>query len=370
MIYLASLDDEQEEIIDGKLVLTTLGDVYRIIHREDTEKLIFKQSFIDKFFSDTGFKSFTIECKKLNNYLKVEYPARYTFEDDKDIEELKSIKNYEDLLDYTIYHKQDAIKTIQKIYSLYEKNNSETLLANSKLASLYLELSECKEKLKQSEQRELSTNNILNKTTRKLNSLIAKINGSHGIDAPIESIKITNNRYRKVLYIKELTRVIYTDTLIKYLMEILKTLQGIPTRLLVIEAQDAIGKGRLYPDCKHFVDLSLDDVFNQNIFMSGFQNHIAESILKNPSSVEYLIVLDRSGSEDPFIYGHNVEQLTTVSDLKDLQNTNDLSRVISYSKDTLYIPHIDNFNELNAEVRIREYSSLSIMRSLIDLLER
>ena len=91
--------------------------------------------------------------------------------------------------------------------------------------------------------------------------------------------------------------------------------------------------------------------------------------MKNPSNVEYLIVLDRCGFEVPHILGDGVEYVYTMSDLEDNFDRLDPRRIISYSHSTLYIPHIEGFNELSVEDRMVRYSSMKIIKHLIELLE-
>ena len=58
---------------------------------------------------------------------------------------------------------------------------------------------------------------------------------------------LSKNNYDKVIYIKEITRVQYIDTLVYYLKEILRVLYSMPTRLVVIESYYGSGCPRLYP---------------------------------------------------------------------------------------------------------------------------
>jgi hypothetical protein len=205
----------------------------------------------------------------------------------------------------------------------------------------------------------------------KFHALISRINYQY--DAGVDKDKlfeVDNNSYDKILYIKEITRVQYIDTLVYYLKEILKTLYGMPTRILVIESYYAGGKIPLYPNLVPHHNLIERDVLKGDILMLGMQPNIMQDILKNASNISILIVLDRAGYEVPHIKGKNVEVLYTVSDIKDIPNGIPYGRVISYDDSTQYIKYIKDFESMDMSARIGAYSSMDIVRHIIDLLEK
>ena len=95
-----------------------------------------------------------------------------------------------------------------------------------------------------------------------------------------------------------------------------------------------------------------------------------EGILKNPSNVEYLIVLDRCGMGVPHIIGDDVEYVYTMSDPADNYDDLPASRIISYFHETLHIPHIEGFDDLSNEDKVMRYSNMQITKFLIGLLEK
>jgi hypothetical protein len=103
--------------------------------------------------------------------------------------------------------------------------------------------------------------------------------------------------------------------------------------------------------------------------MAGFQANIVESVLSNSSNAEYLIILDRSGYEDMYVTGNDIETLYTVSDIEDVNFNIPLNHLISYSLQTLRIPYIMNFDELTPEDRIAKYYSMDITRVILSYLK-
>ena len=106
-----------------------------------------------------------------------------------------------------------------------------------------------------------------------------------------------------------------------------------------------------------------------DILMMGMQPKLMTDILKNPSNISLLIVLDRCGYIAPHIKGENVEYLYTVSDVEDIPKEVPRSRIISYQEDTLYIPLVENFQELDKGERISKYSSMEIIKQIVSLIE-
>ena len=178
-----------------------------------------------------------------------------------------------------------------------------------------------------------------------------------------------SNNYNHILYIKELSRVHYTDTLVYYLQEILKTLYGVPVRTVVIEPYYSYGREAMYPDLAPHWKLKYEDVYGGNIFMAGYQPKLMKDILQNANHVNYLIVLDRAGYRYPHIDCPNTTVVYTASDLTDVPPEIDIDKVISYSDRSMYIPYIEDFDKLSPEDKIQKYSSMDVTKELINYLE-
>ena len=205
----------------------------------------------------------------------------------------------------------------------------------------------------------------------KFHALISRINYQYnaGVDKN-RLFEVDQNSYDKILYIKEITRVQYVDTLVYYLKEILKTLYAMPTRILVIESYYADGKISQYPNLTPHHNLIERDVIRGDILMLGVQPNILQDVLKNSSNISILIVLDRAGYSVPHISGPNVEVLYTVSDIKDAPVEIPLGRLISYDESTQFIKYIKDFDKMDTSARISAYSSMGIVKNIVELLEK
>ena len=150
----------------------------------------------------------------------------------------------------------------------------------------------------------------------------------------------------------------------------MKTLYAMPTRILVIEGYYAEGKIPLYPNLVPHHNLIERDVLKGDILMLGMQPNIMQDVLKNSSNISILIILDRGGYSVPHVVGPNVEMLYTVSDLKDVPDGIPMGRIISYENSTQFIKYIKDFDKMDTSARISEYSSMSIVKNIVGLLER
>jgi len=267
----------------------------------------------------------------------------------------------------------ESLSIIQRVVADSNKVRQDSVLASAKLGAMHLELAKLQLEVNRAEQSESVVRLLLDSATIKLETLLSRINYNYGKDIDpnkLSGINVDFKRYRKILYIKEITRVKYTDTLLYYLQEILKTLYGVPARLLVIEPRDSYSRASLYPKCKPHTELTYAGVYTEDIFMAGYQQKLTESILSNPGEVDYLLILDRSCTDTPFVVGAGVETIYTVSDMKDIKFSCKLNALLSYSKDTLHVKYIKDFDEMSMEEKITAYSSMSTVQHLINVLER
>lgn len=332
MIYVCSLKNDQKAFEEGKIILGSIVEVYKVIPSKETQEIIIKDDFLEKYFTPQEFASFATECRKINRFLEITYNPKYSL--------AASVKNQ--------------------------------LPAQRKLGNMNLELWEMKN-LREREQLEHSkTKKKLARVSAELDAMVCEMACRFGRAADVDKyagIEVTDCSYHKILYIKEITRVHYVDTLLYYLQEIIKWVKMRQTRLLVIEAAYGEGRAALYDNCKAYNELPNEDILDDNIFIAGFHPGIIKNILKNPEKAEYLIVLDRSGFESAFITGNKVELLYTASEAADVQDHEAQKPLISYGPPHLYIPFIKNFKELDSEEQANKYYSMEITKRILELLE-
>lgn len=372
MIYLASLTEEMSDKVQGYYPIKTKEELDVIVcNNKQNNTVIIRRDFANMYFTPSGLQSYIDNVKLFNRNIDIKL-------DEKSLvmtmprmigklAEITDAEEYSDLL--CTYPKEylDAMKFLLRDESMHQR---ELLNASGDVSRLQAIIDEyVKEKKDLEHKLDVEQENKFYVQT-KLSTLINRINYQYNADVDEKSMFVVNgHKYDKVLYFKEITRVQYMDSFIYYLKEILKVLYGMPARALVIESYYASGKERLYPGYVPHHKLTEEDVLSNDILMLGMQPKLMHDILQNPSNISILIVMDRAGFISPHIKGKNIEYFYTASDRADIPDNIPNSRIISYNDDTLFIPLVKGFNELDDGQRISKYSSFDIIKNVVSLVE-
>lgn len=372
MIYEASLTYDNDVVIRGDRCITTPQELYQALLYKDTTEIRIHRDFAEEFFTPSGLHDFVSNAQSVNPYCTIAVDADVRDFRLKAVKALSTYSTVEEVIYQLQAHPREMMEVLKMLCSNYVETYSETLAANNKVSSLQLQNSELIRRLEDSKGAYKRLLNSKALVEGQLGTLVGRINYSYEKDIdPSQFLQLDDSQhYAHILYIKERTRVRYVDTLIYYLKEILKTLYGVPAREVVIAPYYAYGGLKLYPGLQPSFDLSYSQIYKSDIYMPGFQPGVMSDILKNPSNVEYLIILDRGGFDVPHILGPGVDYVYTMADLSDNYDKIDRQRIISYSHDTLYIPYMEGFNDLSVEDKMVRYSSTAIIKQLIDLLEQ
>lgn len=370
MKYVACKTFDSAVVIDGSSCITTMQELYTCIVDKHTTELFIRHDFANEYFTPSSLSQFIKDVKRVNSQISVDTDAMSV---DFMVEQVKRLHGLRDTSEF-IYalekNPREMFSTLHELCNFYVSAYSETLEANNKVSTQHLKIATLQRQL---EQKTKAYEDLLardRELENKLHILVSRINYQYGHNINMDTLlDAYGNRYDKILYVKEITRVHYFDTFVYYLQEIMRTLYGVPCRLVVMEPFYAYDEADLYPDLKRSWDMTAEDVYSSDIFMAGYQPKLMEDILKNPSNIRYLIILDRAGGFQVHVHGENVETLYCVSDVNDFGNFKYMDRVVSYSTETLNIPHIADFDSKTNEEKVGLYSSMPIMRSIIDLME-
>lgn len=370
MRYIATLKEDSNVILRGDACVTSLTDLYTLLVTKNCESITITREFADANFTYTSLCAFIANSAKLAPHIQITVEDTYYNNIDSAVRRLAECSSIEELI-FLIERYPDKALAILKKLCLQHTSNAEALnVANNKLASALLATSDAKRLLKY-RTAELDTAQAnANELASKLHVLVNRLNFSYEQTInPDTMFTVGENQYKRILYLKEVSRVHYTDTLVYYLCEILKTLYSMPVRFVVIEPYYSYGRAKLYPDCKPHWELTYRDVYSGNIYMAGMQPKLMEDILCNPNQVPYLIILDRGGMDCVHVDYMNVDTIYVASDIRDLPAEADPQHAITYSKTTLNIPYIEDYESLSLEQRIQKYSTMPIVKTFIDYLE-
>lgn len=373
MEFLCTTNITTTDKLSNRNFIQTIGELNKVVvDNKSHHKVVIRRDFIEEYFPYDQLTEFIQTVSKLNPNLLIE-TEDYSIRKDVDSEVLSMITdhlNKEDLTMLLQFREHDIIEAIFKLIRAYQENKNFELEGASIISGLRERIDDLNDRIEEL-QSLLSTETTNKRDVQdRLSVLINRINYTHnvGVDENMLFMAKSNN-YDRVVYIKEVTRVQYVDTLVSVFQNILKLLYNMPTRLLVIEGYYANGKVPLYPNLKPHYRLTEKDVYSSDILMLGYQPKLFQDIMRNPSNISILLILDRGGYMTPHLFGDGVEYLFTASDPKDVTPDVPKSRIISYKEDTLFIPYIKDFDSLSSTEQVQRYSSLKIIKQLVSLLE-
>lgn len=372
MIYVASLEQVNDTIIQGRRCITSIQELYRALAHRDTTGIVIEKDFAEAFFTQSGLHAFVTNACDVNPRCDITVKADVQDFKVKAVNALSKVTSTDELVYQLQARPAEMLGVIHTLCANYNNTYSETLAANNKVASLQLQNAELLQRLEEADDKHSQLLHDRMTLEAKLSTLVGRINYSYEKQLdPEHFITISGkSQYTRILYIKEVTRVRFIDTLVYYIKEILKTLYGVPAREVVIAPYYAYGGACMYPTLQPSFDLSYAQLYSSDIYMPGLQPNVMADILQNPSNIEYLIILDRAGFDTPHVAGKDVEYVYTMSALKDNIDNVPEGRIISYSGDSLHIPYIKGFDELSMEDKMVRYSSFEVVKYLIGLLER
>lgn len=369
MIYICTVNKDNDAILNGMCNINTIEGLYNSLSKEDMTKLIITEEFILKYFTSSGIVQFISDTRRLLPHLEIEAP-KYDHIITEDVDYLANLTSVEDLIDYVLNNREQALKLINHVFSKYNKMERESIEISHKINSLCSELLEANDEYKQLSAKNVEAENTINLLKTQLDTLITRINYSYNKNISSDTIlgtKVDTLKYNHILYFKEHIRVHYIDTFIYYLKNIMTILHDIPVRFVVMEPLNAYGRAYLYPTCKSG-RLTYDDIDRNDIFLAGYSPKVMERVLANPSHVEALVILDRTGWEGQYVEGNNVHLFHIVPDIETLKIKPADDIVFSYSNNTQHIPYIEGYDSMTEEQRLAKYSSMESMKYMVKLL--
>lgn len=372
MTFLASLTEEIADKVEGYYIIKTKEELDKVIvNTKQNNKVIIRRDFAQEYFTPSGLMKFKKNAEYINRNIIIELDEHSDIlTEDKFKKKVVKATSIEELISLAVTYPKEFMDTIKSMSADDSARRNELLAASNKVSRLQAIIDE-KNTLISDLQSAVSMEqaNKIN-SQMKLDALIKRINYQYNADVDeTKMFSVDKNSFDKIIYIKEITRVQFVDSLVYYLKEIFKVLYSMPTRLTVIEGYYADGRTRLYPNLVPHYKLKERDVLSGDILMLGMQPHLMSDILKNPNNVSILIVLDRGGYMSPHIRGTNVEYFYTASDINDIPQNIPRSRIISYNEETLYIPLIEGFEELDDSEKMSKYSSTEIVKRITALIE-
>lgn len=370
MRYVALLEVDNDILLQGDGCITNMQELYVALVDKTTTEIELRKDFINANFTYSALCDFVSQSAAIAPNVRLWASGEVYDNNIEAVRELKTFRSTEELLYAAEANPSRFLSTIQLLCNYYLTSREEVSVANSQIATMRVTLDDMSKRVEELQSINSNLTNVNNLTNAKLDALVSRINFRYEKTVnPDTMFTLNENKFTHILYVKEITRVHYTDTLLYYVRQIINTMYNMPVRFVVIEPYYSYGCENLYPSLVPHWNLKYRDVQSGDILMAGMQPKVMKDVLQNANHVNFLIVLDRGGFAVPHITGGNVSTIYTVSDLKDLPSHFDKKDVISYSAETMYIPYIENFDKLSPEDKVIKYSSMDVTKRLINLLE-
>lgn len=370
MKYVALNEIDNDIIIRGDQCITNLRELYEALVDKGTTEIELRNDFIDTNFTYSALCDFVSQSAVIAPNVRI-WSSGVMYDNTYDaVKELESYKLPDEFVYAVTMRPTRTMDTIKALIDNYKESHDESAVANNKIATMLVQIDDLNRKLKESHTDYRALQDTYNDTVAKLHALISRVNFKYEKAVNVDEMFLLHeNKYNHVLYVKEITRVHYVDTLLYYVEEILKTLYSVPVRSVVIEPYYSYGCEYRYPKHIPHWNLTYKDVYSEDILMAGFQPKLMRDILQDSNHVSFLIILDRGGYRVPHVQFGNVSTIYTASDIHDVPEDISKEDVISYDASTLSIPYIDGFDKLSPEDRVKIYSSMDITKKLINILE-
>lgn len=275
---------------------------------------------------------------------------------------------------YIMKYPEKSIKVLREVFNKFNNSSNELLAKDNQISTLLLEAK--------------TTQNLLDEKRNELDeiykmyhqilyihqTLVYKINKQYGIayeDDNSLGYRVNNSTYTNILYLKELSNVRFTTSLFYYLQTILNSLNISHTRAIIIEKPGNFSSQLRYRDYILTSQMNIGNLKSSDLLMIGYQKDIMLAILQNVVFNKYLLILDRSGADNEFLSGSKIQSVYLMNDIEDNKiYRKPIDRIISYSKKTMHIPYVEDFNKLDSTNKLSKYSEFKIINNLLKIIER
>lgn len=272
--------------------------------------------------------------------------------------------------------------TIKELNKSVRSNNltvSKLSKLNKDMNDLVIELNETKESLSESQ-------GINGQLLRELTLVQSKYNSLVNILQDlmyVERSNTLNHRHKRVdhvslqtptiIYLKQVSHVNHLTSYMSNLAKIMTQSVGL-TKLYIIESEtNLISVPRYEKKGFSYVTdgTSLPEVILKNLISCGLESKLLDFLIDNSLNVDYLIVVDKTGTDFDLISGHNVLKIMGAKSLNDLKivGLQDNISITNDVKQELSIPVVKNYLQFenNYQLEMSLISSLPITKLLIKI---
>ena len=252
MKYVAAIEDVLDYKLEGYYKIPSKVELDKVVcnNRDSISTVVLLPDFVNEYFTPSGLVSYITNTAKVNNKLIFDTSRIGALTSVTEFsKKLHSAKTVNEVLLIACKYEKEFMDTLGYLTSEDTEYQNSLLNLEARINSMQNELHSKEIEIEALRHQVKNEQDVKLNLSNRLSSLVSKINYQYNINLnPNELFTLNKNSYNKILYIKELTRVQYVDSLVYYLKEILSVLYGMPTRVCVIESEYASGKVSQYRD--------------------------------------------------------------------------------------------------------------------------
>ena len=359
--------------MDDKLssytLLHTMDELFEVLlDNKEGHTIIMGEDAVNYFFTPESYLSFIKNAKRINPIVTIKSASNITSTEDFICTKLAYAQKPEDIFSIIGGHPREAYITLKGLASKVQHSINESLVISNRISEMHHKLAVLEEEKSHLEAQLSEAQRSKNYYHRMFEMLRNRI--QHKFLKPLEEDTLnfcTSNSYDRVIYIKEISHLPRTYSLVEALQQIILMLYQTPCRVCVIEPYGASLRGYQYPKLKLDTDLTTKDIMSSDILMVGYHPRIMEGIMHNATGSSFAIVYDRDGSNIEHIQGSNVTTYYVTNNPEEI----DLfclprKRVITLpGHGALHIDTISDYANKTPSERLTAYSGMRIVTDIL-----
>lgn len=358
-----------EDKLSGYTLIHSLDDVFKVLlDTKQGHKLIMGEDAVNEYFTPESYLSFIKNAKRINPIITITSSSNIKSTEDFILSKIAMASKPQDVFDIIGGHPREAYIVLKGLAEKVQKAVNDSLIISNRISEMQhkiVGLEEEKEYMNNQLSDALQAKNYFQRMFEMLRNRM-----QHKFLKPIHEDSLNfciSNSYDRVIYIKEISHLSRTYSLIEALQQIILMLYQTPCRICVIEPYGASLRNYQYPKLKPDTELTTKDIMSADILMVGYHPRIMEGIMHNTVGSSFCIVYDRDGSNIEHIQGSNVTTYYTTSNPEEVEMFGLPKRrtITVPTQGCLSIDDIPNYMSKTSSEKLTAYSGMKIVQEIL-----
>lgn len=341
-----------------------------LLDTSEGHKLIMGEDAVNEYFTPESYLSFIKNAKRINPIISIVSSSNIKSTEDFIITKISMASKPRDIFDIIGGHPREAYITLKGLAEKVQRSVTESLVISNRISEMQHKIVGLEEEKEHLELQLHEAQQAKNYFQRMFEMLRNRM--QHKFLKRIEEDSLNfclSNNYDRVIYIKEISHLPRTYSLIEALQQIILMLYQTPCRICVIEPYGASLRNYQYPKLKPDTELTTKDIISSDILMVGYHPRVMEGIMHNAVGSSFCIVYDRDGSNIEHVQGSNVTTYYTTSNAEEIDMFGlPRRRTISIpSAGGLYIDDISDYEKKTSSERLTAYSGMKVVQEILSV---